>query len=96
MGIFNFGRDKKKPDFSNVKAGSSTEAPKTQVSAEPSFAEYRVVKGDSLSKIAMRVYGDPQAWRRIYDANKDIIDDPNLIQPGQVLKVPKQGEGGPK
>ncbi len=45
-------------------------------------------KGDSLSKIAKRVYGDAQQWHKIHEANRDIIDNPDLIHPGQVLKLP--------
>ena len=47
-----------------------------------------MVNGDSLSKIAKREYGDAQQWHRIYEANRDIIKDPDLIYPGQQLKVP--------
>ena len=97
MGIFDFLNKGKKgdsvkrtPDFSNVRAGSSTTAPPMQSPApEPGFTEYRVVKGDSLSAIAKRHYGDAQAWRTIFEANRDIIKDPDLIHPGQVLKLPK-------
>jgi len=49
-----------------------------------------VVKGDSLSKIAKREYGDPSKWRQIYEANKDVIDNPNLIEPGQDLTIPER------
>jgi nucleoid-associated protein YgaU len=50
---------------------------------------YTVKKGDSLSKIAKRTYGDAQQWRRIYEANREIIgDNPDLIHPGQALKLP--------
>ena len=95
MGIFKKEKSEgSAPDFSNVKGGSSSTSPKTEsapATEQPMLMEYRVVKGDSLSKIAQRVYGDAQAWRRIYEANRDIIDDPDLIQPGQVLKVPKGG-----
>ncbi len=74
-----------KPDFSNVSSGSSS------TPREPSTSErtYVVVKGDSLSKIAKREYGDAQQWRRIYDANRDIIgSNPDLIHPGQALRLP--------
>jgi nucleoid-associated protein YgaU len=47
-----------------------------------------VVKGDSLSRIARRFYGDTNEWRRIYDANKDQISDPDRIHPGQTLRIP--------
>lgn len=54
----------------------------------PAGKTYTVVKGDSLSKIAKREYGDANAWGRIYEANRDLIKDPDLIYPGQTLKIP--------
>ena len=45
-------------------------------------------KGDSLSLIAKREYGDANKWRAIYEANKQLIKDPDLIYPGQELKIP--------
>jgi nucleoid-associated protein YgaU len=50
---------------------------------------YVVVAGDSLSKIAKREYGDMNQWRRIYEANRDQIKDPDLIHPGQKLTIPR-------
>ncbi len=47
--------------------------------------EYEVVSGDSLSKIGQR-YGI--SWKEIYEANRDKIKDPDLIQPGWKLKIP--------
>jgi nucleoid-associated protein YgaU len=44
--------------------------------------------GDSLSKIAQKVYGDRTKWKLIYLANKDTIKDPNKIYPKQKLKIP--------
>lgn len=50
---------------------------------------YTVVKGDSLWKIAKTAYGDGNQWRKIYDANKDVVGkNPNLIYPGQKLVIP--------
>ena len=74
-----------KADFSDVDSGSSSTAPSSTTSGERS---YTVRKGDSLSKIAKREYGDAQQWRRIYENNRDIIDNPDLIHPGQVLRLP--------
>jgi nucleoid-associated protein YgaU len=82
--------EKKKADFSNVQSDSSSTAPSTG-STDPGFTRYEVKAGDSLSKIAQREYGDPQLWRVIYNANKELIgDDPDLIHPGQDLKIPTQ------
>jgi nucleoid-associated protein YgaU len=50
--------------------------------------EYLVVKGDWLSKIADNVMSDPSKWTELYEANKDMVSDANLIYPHQVLVVP--------
>ncbi len=52
--------------------------------------EYLVVKGEYLSSIAgmAKVFNDPTKWTSIYEANKDLITDPNVIYPHQVLKIP--------
>jgi nucleoid-associated protein YgaU len=83
-------KDESKPDFSNVQSGSSSTAPTPNAPAPaPETKTYEVKSGDSLSKIAQREYGDAQKWRRIYDANRELIgDDPDLIHPGQNLKIP--------
>ena len=77
------------PDFSNVESGSSSTAPSHRV-GDPAAAGriYTVKEGDSLSKIAKREYGDANEWRRIFEANRTIIDDPDLIHPGQTLHIP--------
>lgn len=67
------------PDFSGVQGGSSSTATTT----------YVVVSGDSLSKIAQRLYGHGDQWPRIYEANRDILKNPDRIYPGQKLTIPK-------
>lgn len=47
---------------------------------------YEVKSGDSLSKIAKNYPG--VSWKEIYEANKDMIKDPDMIQPGWKLKIP--------
>ncbi|MEL6625237.1 MAG: LysM peptidoglycan-binding domain-containing protein [Bacteroidota bacterium] len=49
---------------------------------------HTVVSGDSLSKIAKEYYGDPMKYTAIFDANTDVLKDPNVIHPGQELKLP--------
>lgn len=55
----------------------------------PAGKTYTVVKGDSLSKIAKREYGDAGKWRKIFEANKDVIENPDLIEIGQDLIIPE-------
>jgi nucleoid-associated protein YgaU len=50
---------------------------------------YTVERGDSLSKIAKRYYGNAMKYPVIFDANREVIKDPDLIYPGQVLRIPK-------
>ena len=54
--------------------------------------EYLVVKGDFLKKIAENpeVFGDPTQWTKLYEANKQVITDKNLIYPYQILVIPKE------
>jgi nucleoid-associated protein YgaU len=92
--------EKPKADFSNVQSGSSSTAaepaasmpdpaPTGTTGTTAAEGSYVVVSGDSLSKIAKREYGDMNQWRRIYEANKDQISDPDLIHPGQKLRIPR-------
>jgi nucleoid-associated protein YgaU len=100
MGIFG---NKDKPDFSDVESGNSSVEAGKSANDKPDFSDvqsgssstagggdriYIVRSGDSLSKIAQREYGDGQKWRRIFEANQDKIKDPDLIHPGQELKIP--------
>ncbi len=66
------------PDFSDVQSGSSSTAVKI----------YEVKSGDTLSKIAKAEYGNANDYMIIFEANKDILKDPNKIYPGQKLKIP--------
>jgi nucleoid-associated protein YgaU len=53
--------------------------------------QYIVIRGDFLSKIAgyPQIYGNPFQWKRIYEANKRMIKDPNVIYPEMVLAIPR-------
>jgi nucleoid-associated protein YgaU len=88
MGFGDDQKDKPKADFSNVQSGSSSTAPPPAAAPTPAFKTYVVQKGDSLSKIAKAEYGNANDWRRIFEANKDTIKNPDLIHPGQSLKIP--------
>jgi len=70
-------------DFSDVSSSASSSAP-----AASSRKTYTVRSGDSLSKIAKAQYGDASQWKRIYEANRDKISNPDLIHPGQEFTIP--------
>jgi len=60
----------------------------TSTAPEPVF--YTVVKGDTLSAIAKRQYGNANKYMAIFDANKPMLSDPDKIYPGQMLRIPPQ------
>ena len=88
-------QDPEKPDFSDVISGSSSTAPSAQAQqggpapAAGGGRTYSVQAGDSLSKIAKKFYGNANDWKRIFEANRDRIKNPDLIQPGWTLKIPE-------
>ncbi len=76
------------PDFSNVRSGTSSVQGGGSTGATPEAQRYTVEKGDTLSHIAQQFYGRASRWRAIFDANRDQLDDPDRIRPGQVLVIP--------
>ncbi|MGY1410818.1 MULTISPECIES: LysM peptidoglycan-binding domain-containing protein [unclassified Luteimonas] len=78
-----------KPDFSNVRSGADT-VPTDQGGAR----SYTIEQGDTLSAIAKRVYGKASDWQRIFQANRDTLDNPDRIFPGQVITLPEIEEDG--
>ncbi|GIV60059.1 MAG: peptidoglycan-binding protein LysM [Rhodothermaceae bacterium] len=54
---------------------------------EPVF--YTIQKGDTLSKIAREHYGDASKWKALFEANREVIEDPDLIYPGQRIRIPQ-------
>ena len=60
--------------------------------AAPAAAEsevYTVAKGDTLGGIALKHYGKASAWKRILDANSDVLKGKTLIRPGMKLQIPR-------
>ena len=58
------------------------------VADAPKVEYYVIQSGDSLSKIAKQYYGDAMQYPRIFDANKEVIEDPDKIYPGQKIRIP--------
>jgi len=69
-----------------VHVDSSLETPKTGGQGQKS---YTVQSGDTLSEIAQRFYGNAGQYMKIFNANRDILSDPDKIQVGQTLKIPE-------
>jgi len=49
---------------------------------------FLIKSGDNLSKISKQFYGDPNKYNRIFEANREVIKDANLIFPGQKIRIP--------
>src|SRR5947208_1392265 len=83
------------PQYSDLTAditiNSSLPAPQVAAAGVGGNAQqrtYTVQPGDSLSAIAQKFYGKANEYNRIFEANRDKLNDPNRIQPGQQLVVP--------
>lgn len=62
------------------------------LSVDPSLAPkqktYTVAAGDSLSKIAKQFYGNANEYNKIFEANRNVLSDPNMVKVGQELVIP--------
>jgi len=74
--------------MADLTAKLQAKQPKVAKAAKKEHEIYVVQPGDSLSKIAKEKYGDMMRWSEIFEANKDQIADPNIIQVGQRLIIP--------
>lgn len=52
------------------------------------YAHHTVEKGESLSLISKKYYGDPMKYQKIFEANSDLLKNPDVIHPGQELVIP--------
>ena len=68
---------------------SQVESKVEAISAGMESRMYTVVKGDTLSKISKEMYGDPNKYQKIFEANKPMLTHPDKIYPGQVLRIPE-------
>lgn len=64
----------------------------TVIEPKPEAQYHTVEKGEWLSKIAKKYYGDANKYNLIFEANKPMLKDPDLIYPGQVLRIPNLEE----
>lgn len=69
--------------------GMRTQTAGAGVGGGESTRKYTVQAGDTLSKISKQFYGDPNQYNKIFQANRDKLNDPNKIQQGQELVIPE-------
>jgi len=91
--------DWQKDIVADIKAKPGAAAPSPAPAAAPAPAApqaaqqtYTVQSGDTLSGIAKRLLGNANAYMEIFNANRDVLSDPDKIKPGQVLKIPEHAK----
>jgi len=52
------------------------------------YESYTVQKNDTLQKISMKFYGTTRKWKKIYDANTDVLKNPDRVYPGKTIRIP--------
>ena len=72
-----------------VNATAAQSAPAAQAAAPAPTVSYTVQSGDTLSAIAKKFLGNANDYMDIFNANRDQLTDPDMIKPGQVLKIPQ-------
>jgi nucleoid-associated protein YgaU len=82
--------DWQKEVMADIRVTSSGQAQAAPASSKPSQMQtYTVQSGDTLGSIAKRMLGNASSYMEIFNANRDQLTDPNMIKPGQVLKIPQ-------
>jgi len=76
-------------DLMTIGDSDSGEAVQGEVKVVGGSKFYTVKKGDSLSKISKAMYGNPMKYNSIFEANKPMLKNVDLIYPGQVLRIPE-------
>ncbi len=73
----------------NVHGVSEVNADQVKAPAQTGKVDYYIIQqGDSLSAIAKKLLGDANAYPKIFEANREVIQDPNKIYPGQKIRIP--------
>ncbi|MEA2115777.1 MAG: peptidoglycan-binding protein LysM [Thermodesulfobacteriota bacterium] len=73
----------------NVKGVSEVRSDDVTAPAATEQVEYyEIVSGDTLSAVAQKYYGKASAYMRIFEANREVIKDPDKIYPGQKIRIP--------
>ena len=71
-----------------VKPASDNAPTPPKMQAPHATREYTIERGDTLSRIAVQFYGNAGDWKKIYEANRSTIKNPDLIYPGTKIIIP--------
>ena len=82
------GRTIELPDFDEERAAAPSQEEATEQPASGGGQEYTVQKDDTLQKISKKFYNTYSKWPKIYEANKEVIKNPNRIKPGIKIQIP--------
>ena len=89
--VYTFGLKVK--DLEMVAAADADDGDKQVIPQSDEKVEfYTIQKGDTLSKIAKEYYGNAMDYPKIFEANREVIEDPDLIYPGQKIRIPLESE----
>ncbi len=87
LGLFNRGTNPSEPvkvEMTEEEDEKVAQLPEEVIAAEN---EYIVKEKDTLFDISSRIYGDPGKWKELYERNKDVIESPSMIFPGQKIRT---------
>ena len=73
----------------NVSGVAAVNDMMTVAEPAPESRFHMVEKGDTLSAVAKKVYGNANAYMKIFEANKPMLSHPDKIYPGQLLRIPE-------
>jgi nucleoid-associated protein YgaU len=74
--------------ISNIQVAQGAEVAPAELGGSGSGQYYEIKRGDTLSAIAKHLLGDANAYMKIFEANREVIKDPNKIFPGQKIRIP--------
>lgn len=72
-------------------SAAGTVVEEIEIVAEEEFVDYKVQKNDTLQKISMKFFGTTKKWKKIFNANTDVLRSPDKLKPGMTIRIPKEG-----
>jgi LysM repeat protein len=72
----------------NILGISSVETDELEGAIEEGSQYYEIAKGDTLWKVAQNFYGNGSKYQQIFEANREVIKDPDAIFVGQKIRIP--------